>query len=299
MGALGRAGKPRLEVAIRTPTLTCASVHPFLSWEKGALSPRPHAPRPQVRALRPLHVKPAAPVPGRLPFGAWGVKPHLGPPSPLPCSAPGAAAARLVHSPPLPLLQMERGAQGTRTPSASGPQAGGAGLRFPRTAARARPEVEVVGGGGCAALDAVDITAESARLSRGSRAPLHLLPRFHSAPSRRLGRTAAGGGKEGRRNGGKVPPLPAVKVNMKESGRACPRLWIRARAPPDSPIPAVGAPQPAGARWTLEIRGTECVSPAGRPPSRVHLAPLRGGAFCCGGCGGVVCFSGSTGLARP
>lgn len=75
-----------------------------------------------------------------------------------------------------------------------------------------------------------------------TREPLHLPCIPPSQPLAVSGQDSGGGGV-GRRAGGEgegSPILrpPAVKVNVKESGRACPRLWVRARAPPGSPPPA-------------------------------------------------------------
>lgn len=115
-----------------------------------------------------------------------------------------------------------------------------------------------------AAADAVDITAESARLpgrcgdlSAGAASP---------TPPGRASRQDSGGG--GERSGGEgddrpIPRPPAVKVNVKESRRACPRLG-GARAPP-LPEPS-RAPGPDGLP-RLEAR--KC-TPRQAHPSRRH-----------------------------
>lgn len=124
---------------------------------------------------------------------AWNL--HLSPPPPSPSSAPAAAAPRFVHSLSLPLLQMERGARRIGTPSSSRPQARGAGLGFLWAAARTRPGVGVVEG-----LRRMRLTslrrACGCPVAAATRAPLHLLL-SPTAPSWRLGRTAAGGGEKG------------------------------------------------------------------------------------------------------
>lgn len=148
--------------------------------EGGAFAVPTSAAPAVMRALRPLNVTPAAPVRGRLPSAVLGVNPtprSTAPPTPAPSSAPVAAAPRIVHSLSLPLSQMEWGAQDTGTPPASRPKAGGARLGFPPTAARARPEVGV--GWGSAAEDAVDITAESTRLSGRCGDPSAFAPPLH------------------------------------------------------------------------------------------------------------------------
>lgn len=119
--------------------------------EGGAFAVPTSAAPAVMRALRPLNVTPAAPVPGRLPSAVLDVKPTPRSTPPPLSSAPVAAAPRLVHSLSLPLLQMEWGAPDTGTPPASRPQAGGARLGVPRTTARRDPRWRWMWGccGGC------------------------------------------------------------------------------------------------------------------------------------------------------
>lgn len=176
----------------------------FYPGRRGAFAVPTRSAPAGVRALRPLNVTPAAPVRGRLRLGMRGVKLHLGPPPSSPSSAPG----------PLCLsrgCKWSGGSRGTRVPSSSRPQARGAGLRSPRTAARARPGGGVLRGGGRAAADAVDITAESLRrcpAAGATRAPLNLLT-SHPGPKLASGQDSGGGGEKGGWKGGKVVPSSA------------------------------------------------------------------------------------------
>lgn len=144
----------------------------------------------------------------------------------------------------------------------------------------------------------------SLRRARGSPAaaatggPLRLAPPPLS-PSRslcvRAGRRRGAGGRgvvvsRGVRGGSPIPRPPAVKVNVKESGRACPRLWVRARAPPGS-RPRCPRRPPARPRRAAPP------GPDGRPrlertQVRLHVRPppvprtfrlTSGGAFCFAG----------------
>lgn len=196
-------------MAIRTPPLAAAraSVYPFPSLEQGAPSrARPHAPHLQcfVLAIHPLHATLAAPVPGRVLLAARGVKSTHLPPSPpplsrSPSSAPVAEAAELVRA-----ADVGNGTgRGSQAPARSLPLAPGRG--FPRAELQTRR----CGWLGGAAADAVDITAESARLPGRCGDPSAPQPP-PPAPAWRLGGTAAGGGEQGAwgRVGLVLPPSP-------------------------------------------------------------------------------------------
>lgn len=283
--------------------------------EGGAFAVPTSAAPAVMRALRPLNVTPAAPVPGRFPSAVLGVKPTPRSIVPHPFLRPSSCGTTVRSLPVSPGFAKGVGGSGHRhAPRFSSP-----GWRSQTGVSADYGAGEARGGGwmGGAVLRRMRLT--SLRRARGcpgaaaTRAPLHLPTIPPSQPQAESGQDSGGDGVgwgEGLVVMGEGSPIlrpPAVKVNVKESGRACPRLWVRARAHPGSlppgpplqcPPPPPRRPAPAGARWTPEIREAQkCVSTSGRHPSRVHLDSLRGGAFCCDGCGRVVCFSGSTGLA--
>ena len=292
MGALGRAGKPRREVAIRTRTFTRASVYPFLSWEKGALSPCPHARHLQWSVPSLPDVTRTGP--GTTPLSGPGQQTHTWSSAPLPFLSflPSGWSTPCLSC----FGKWSGGCSGHRTPSAFNPRPeardeGFRGTRLGRGPGR---------GGWGAAAEAVDITAESARLSRrcGDRrafAPLPTSP-FPQPEPLRQGRTAAGVGRgvvvsRGVRGGSPIPRPLAVKVNVKESGRACPRLWVRARAPPGS-RPRCPRRPPAGPPARAAPPGPDGRPGLERTQVRLHVRPppvprtfrlTSGGAFCCAG----------------
>lgn len=241
MGALGRAGKPRPEVAIRTPSPRMRfRLSVSIPGAGGAFPSRaPPAASAVLIARHPASsCHPGGSRPGQGPPGAQGVKstPVSLAPSSLSLSAcaPVVAAPRLVYDAGFALRHTEKGG-GSRSRLPFAP-----GLGFSQAAAQTRRGR--VGLGGTAA-DAVDITAESAWLpgrcgdpsERGSSLP----PPPPTPPGAGVwaGQRLGVGRKVCREI--KAHPTPAVKVNVKESGRARPRPWQRARpAPPRALRPA-------------------------------------------------------------
>lgn len=233
---LAKAGKPRPEVAIRTPTLTRASVYPFRSWEKGALSPRPHAPHLQwSEPSDPL--KPPWP-PQELTKSSGRTRGFN--PTPV-CTAPSCslvpllrslgatATARLAHSLLLALRPMAWGGVGLRHLHCvfrSSPSARIA--RFPPAAARARRVRMELG----AAAVAVAVTAESecVRLWGGAATRAPVQPPPHPALGWRLGRTVMGVGRRMAEGGGRwrtivsCPPPPRSQGESEGERSACSRL---------------------------------------------------------------------------
>lgn len=154
------------------------------------------------------------------------------------------------------------------------------------------------GGGGGAAEDAVDIIAESARLSRRCGDRSDFAPPAPAAPSpeQASGQDSSGGGERASLGGagGEVVPSPAPPCSQGE------REGERTRVPaplgtcarrPGSPFSARGALPPAGPRCPL-LRGPDGRLRLERTEVRLHVRPppvprtfrlTSGGAFCCAG----------------